>query len=366
LERYYRKAAELGVNFVRYSPSEPPSVIIGKRIEVRVHDLTADHELHIPADLVVLSQTLAPNPDNHRLSEALKLSLGQDGFFLEAHPKMRPVEFATDGIFLAGTAQGPKGFMESMTQGLAAASRALIPLMKGKVVQEPTTANVDQDLCTGCARCVMVCPYNAIEMTGSEGGILAEVNQLMCKGCGKCAVACPVRAISIFNFTTDQMLVQIDEALAEVKEGEVRGIAMLCNWCAYAGADNAGVSRYQYPPNLIPIRIMCTGRVDPFYILYALLKGADGVLIGGCHPGDCHYMSGNTMMEGSVRNLREMIAEYGFDPSRVRVEWCSASEGKRFAQIIKDFTEQMVRLGPNPNRIKGDEAIPVFVGKGVA
>ncbi len=344
-EKHYTRARDLGINFVRYDPDQPPIVDTAGGLEVKVRDIVTYDNLMITPDLVVLSTALVPGDDNHRLSEMLKVPLGENGFFLEAHPKLRPVDFSTDGVYVAGTAHGPKNISESVSQGMAAASRAMIPMIKGSVLQEPTTAFVDSEMCTGCARCVEACPYGAMGMKVSEFKVLAEVNQLQCKGCGKCAVACPSRAISIFNFTNDQIIAQIDEALREMEDREVRGIAFLCNWCAYAGADNAGVSRFQYPPNILPIRVMCSGRVDPFYILYALLEGADGVLIGGCHPGDCHYGSGNDQMKHRTERLRAMVKDHGIDPDRIRIEWISAAEGRRFAEVMKDFVEDLERLG---------------------
>ncbi|MDD1773252.1 MAG: hydrogenase iron-sulfur subunit, partial [Methanomassiliicoccales archaeon] len=365
LEKYYKAAGELGVKFVRYSEEELPKVDSLGGLSVKVHDLASDDDLLIRTDLVVLATPLLPNEDNKTLSEMLKVPLSEDGFFLEAHPKLRPVDFSVDGVFVAGTAQSPKGIAESIKQGFATGSRVLVPLMKGKIVCEPIVAAVDQTLCTGCARCIEACPYAAMGMSISEGRLLAEVNQLLCKGCGACSTACPCRAVSISNFSSNQITAQIDEALAEVPDGETRSIAFLCNWCAYAGADNAGVNRYQYPPEIIPIRVMCTGRVDPFHVLYALLKGADGVLIGGCHPGDCHYVIGNQLMKVKIDSLIEMIKDYGFEPERVRVEWVSAAEGRRFADIMKTFAEDIRRLGPNPTRAHPASSSEIEDEKGV-
>jgi coenzyme F420-reducing hydrogenase delta subunit len=137
---------------------------------------------------------------------------------------------------------------------------------------------------------------------------------------------------------------------------EPRILAFACNWCSYAGADLAGVSRIQYPPNMRIIRVMCSGRVDPVFILDALSKGVDGVLVLGCHPGDCHYISGNLMAERKMRWTKELIEKAGVDPSRLRLEWISASEGERFANTAKEFTEQMKKLGP----IKKEEKEKLF------
>ncbi len=131
---------------------------------------------------------------------------------------------------------------------------------------------------------------------------------------------------------------------------EPRIVAFLCNWCAYTGADLAGTSRLQYPPNVRTIRVMCTGGVDPIYVIKALLEGADGVLIGGCHPGDCHYQSGNLKARRRVAILSSILEQLGLDPDRVWLRWISASEGKRFADTIEEMVQALKEKGPNPMR----------------
>jgi coenzyme F420-reducing hydrogenase delta subunit len=134
--------------------------------------------------------------------------------------------------------------------------------------------------------------------------------------------------------------------MSEKSRFEPRILAFACNWCSYAGADLAGVSRMQYPPNMRIIRVMCSGRVDPVFILDALSKGADGVMVLGCHPGDCHYISGNLMAERKMRWVADILKCADMDPRRLKLEWISASEGERFANTVKDFTEQIRNLGP--------------------
>lgn len=127
---------------------------------------------------------------------------------------------------------------------------------------------------------------------------------------------------------------------------EPRIVAFLCNWCTYTGADLAGTARIKYSPNLRSIRVMCSGRVDPVFVMAALAEGADGVLIGGCHPGDCHYQEGNYKALRRYLLLRHLLPEYGIEPERIRLEWVSASEGERFARVVNEFTEQIRTLGP--------------------
>jgi F420-non-reducing hydrogenase iron-sulfur subunit len=134
----------------------------------------------------------------------------------------------------------------------------------------------------------------------------------------------------------------------DMSEFEPNIIGFLCNWCSYAGADLAGTSRIKYPANVKTIRVMCSGRVDPVYVLEALKKGADGVLIAGCHPGDCHYQSGNYKANRRIQLLKNMIQELGIEPERVRFAYISASEGKEYAELITEMTEDIKKLGPNP------------------
>jgi F420-non-reducing hydrogenase iron-sulfur subunit len=132
------------------------------------------------------------------------------------------------------------------------------------------------------------------------------------------------------------------------KEFEPNILGFLCNWCSYAGADLAGTSRMKYPTNLKSIRVMCSGRVDPAFVLDAFKKGIDGVLIAGCHPGDCHYQSGNYKTNRRVKLLKKLLEELGIDPKRLRFEYVSASEGQKFATVVTEFVAEMKKLGPNP------------------
>ena len=131
-------------------------------------------------------------------------------------------------------------------------------------------------------------------------------------------------------------------------EWEPKIIAFLCNWCSYAGADLAGTSRLQYPPYIRIIRVPCSGRINPIYIINALMDGADGVMVSGCHPGDCHYLAGNLYARRRFTVLKKMLTTVGIEPDRVQFTWVSASEGNRFADVVREVTENIVKLGPNP------------------
>ena len=127
---------------------------------------------------------------------------------------------------------------------------------------------------------------------------------------------------------------------------EPRIVAFFCNWCTYTAADLAGVSRMQYAHNIRIIRVMCSGRVDPQFILEAFVRGADGVLVGGCHPGDCHYIEGNYLARRKIYLVKELLEFVGVEPERFRMSWVSAAEGAKYAQVVKDFVEDLRPLGP--------------------
>ena len=130
------------------------------------------------------------------------------------------------------------------------------------------------------------------------------------------------------------------------EEFEPKIVAFLCKWCSSAGSDLAGVSRMEYPPNVVPITVMCSGSISPLYILSAFNKGADGILVSGCHPGDCHYIKGNLYARRRIALVKELLEFIGFEPKRFQMSWVSAAEGSKYTQIIKDFVSQLKPLGP--------------------
>lgn len=211
-EEQYEKARGNFVQFIRYDAENPPEVCTRPDcgLSVKVHDILVNATLELDADLVVLSTPLVQWEDAKELSKLLKVPLGADGFFFEAHVKLRPVDFATDGIFVCGTAHSPKTIAESIAQAYAAASRAGIPMALGRVRTEAINAFVDEDLCTSCGTCVKLCPYNAIRK--DDQGI-ARVNDVLCKGCGVCAASCPEKAINMRHFSDAQVLAEATAAL---------------------------------------------------------------------------------------------------------------------------------------------------------
>jgi heterodisulfide reductase subunit A len=343
-EMYYWKARE-NINYIRFNDYPTVDIANGK-LNVNVKDILTQTDLTIETDKLVLSTPLIPY-DTQKLGEMIKCARDQNGFFLEAHVKLRPVDFATDGIYLAGTCHSPKGIAESISQGRGAAAHALIPLISGEVENEPLVSVVNPALCIACQKCEEVCNFGAIGVNFDKAVLVSESNPLLCKGCGDCAAACPAGAITMSHFADEQITPMIQEAVkGEFVDERPRIVAFLCNWCSYAGADTCGVSRFQYPTNIRPIRVMCTGRIPKHFILQAFLEGADGVFVGGCHIGDCHYLEGNYDMLRRYNEIHEILEKVGINPDRYRLEWVSASEGKRFSEVVTEFVNKIKTLGP--------------------
>jgi heterodisulfide reductase subunit A len=219
-EEHYNEAARLGVIFLRYDPSDPPKVYEnGHDLFVEVDEAFIEQAVKIKADYVVLNAATHPNPDNAELAKMLKVPLTKEGFFLEAHMKLRPVDFATDGIFLCGLAHSPRLIGESVSQALAAAARVNTVLSKDFIEAEGVVSVVDEEKCIACGRCEDICEYKAPRIEEVSPGVFkSRINEALCKGCGSCAVACCSRAIRAKNFKTEQILTMIEACLSKELE----------------------------------------------------------------------------------------------------------------------------------------------------
>jgi heterodisulfide reductase subunit A len=332
-EDLYKRARKEGVVFIRGLPAEI-------REDKRNHNLwligenTLKSEIYkTNSDMVILSIGLEARKDSETIQRLLTLSRNQDGFFLEAHPKLRPVDAATGGIFFAGCAESPKDIKDSVTQASAAAARAGILMAKGKVTVEAITPIPFPDKCKACGLCVKVCPYNALTLDKNKKEI--TVIQAACGGCGTCAAECTFGALTQNHFTDEQIIAQID-AITE-HHADRKTVAFCCNWCSYAAADFAGVSRMQYPAHARIIRTMCSGRVSIRFIERALARGAAAVLVSGCHIGDCHYINANLQTQKRVDRMWKKMEQNGLDKERLQLLWASAAEGEKFASKIREM-----------------------------
>lgn len=336
-EALYLRAREAGVRFIRSRPSEVQEDPKSKNLKIFAEDLTENRFISPEFDLTVLSIGADPPQQN---VIPLPLVRGPEGFLMEAHPKLKPVDTTSRGVFIAGGVESPKDIKESVTQASAAAIRAAQLMAQNEVRIEPIFADVDQSRCTGCTTCVSRCPYGAISVE-QKNVTPAKVNRALCEGCGSCAADCPVDCIQMKHFTDEQIIAQIQTALRKNPEKKV--IIFACTFCSYGGADLAGVSRMQYPVNNRIIRTMCSGRVDPDFVYEAFNLGAGAVLLTGCHPQDCHFISGNQFASKREKRIRSWLKKQKIHQDRFVIEWISAGEAKKFQNLMIQMSKVVTK-----------------------
>ena len=335
-EDLFQRSKGKGVKYIRGLPGDVQEDQGSHDLKLFVENTSTDHLERHHMEMVVLSQGLVPSGDMNKIQEMLALQKTSDGFYLEAHPKLQPVDSASAGIFFAGTAESPKDIKDAVTQASAASARAARLMSPGKITVEAITSRVDEDKCTSCGICARVCPYNAITVD-KKNKRPAVVIEAACAGCGTCAAECPFDAIEMNHFTDTQILSQVHAILE--KEPREKVVCFACNWCSYAGADSAGVARLNYPTNVRLIRTMCSGRVDEKFIWKAFEAGAPVVLISGCHFGDCHYIDANHWTKKRVEKIWKKMEKWGLRKERLQLEWISAAEGIRFSQVMASMEE---------------------------
>ncbi|MFX0107214.1 MAG: hydrogenase iron-sulfur subunit [Candidatus Hodarchaeota archaeon] len=341
-ELYKRASREYKVNFVRGSIGEVVQDPVRGTTIVRAEDTLLQRQMELEVDLVVLMVGMDAEPSNVTLSNQFRAPLDENGFFLEQHPKLGPSTTASKGVFLAGVAQGPKDIADTVAHAGLAASKVKTLLTSGSVITEACVPSFDVELCMGCRLCEQVCTPNAIKFNDSN---TPEISLAACRGCGACAAACPSGALDLPCLTNEQL---IDATRIAVTANPIRPaiVGYLCRWCAYSAADRAGVSRITYPPNMVPIQVPCTGRLNAETLLTAFAEGADGVAIMGCHVQDCHYRSGARYAMERTGNLRKVLKAAGIDGRRLFFGSSSASEADLFADQVNDFVNSIMKLGP--------------------
>jgi heterodisulfide reductase subunit A len=340
-EDLYKRSRETGTRYIRGIPGQIAEDPETKNLILSVEDTTTGRIEEHEVDMVVLALGVVPRGDADIVQRILTLSRTADGFFMESHPKLKPADAPSAGIFFAGCSECPKDVKDSVLQSGAAASHAQILFSEGMVKIEALTPIIKEELCKYCGICAKVCPYKAISFTPKvkKPPVVVEA---ACHGCGTCAAECPFDAIDMRHFSDAQIMAMVRSILSEKCEEKI--VVFACNWCSYAGADFAGTSRIQMSENARLIRTMCSGRIDEDFVLEAFRLGAPIVLVSGCHFADCHYIDANRWTQKRVEKLWDKLEKWGIRPERLQLEWIAASEAAKFARVMNELEEMRKKV----------------------
>jgi heterodisulfide reductase subunit A len=336
-EDLYWRDEEAGVTFIRGKVAEVyKDKKTGKLVAVAEDTLTGEMTEE-QFDMIGLATPMVPPEGLKELAEKMKVSIGEDGFITEKHPKLDPVDSLVTGIYACGCALSPKDVRDTVSDGLGASAKAALFLKSDYVTTSPEKAYVITDLCNGCKACVPVCPTNAIGMVENK----AKIDPFLCTGCGACIPVCPQEAIDFKNSTSKQVIASLRGVLADKDPGEVRVVAFVDKNVGYTGMDFLGLDRTNYPANIRIVPVPTTAILGLKHLLYAFAYGADGVLvIEGTQEIDEKFTKKRMIEMG-----RE-LAKYGIENMRVRYSYVPLPVYKKAAELFTMFTDRIKKFGP--------------------
>jgi heterodisulfide reductase subunit A2 len=338
-EDLYWRDQEAGVTFIRGKVAEVyKNVKDGKLVAVAEDTLTGE-VTEEEFDMIALATPMVPPTGLKELAEKMKVSISEDGFVTEKHPKLDPVDSLVTGIFACGCALSPKDVRDTVSDGLAASAKAALFLKSDYVTTSPEKAFVISDLCNGCNACVPTCPTNAISMQDGK----AKIDPFLCTGCGACIPVCPQEAIDFKNATTKQITASLRGVLAEKQPGEVRVVAFVDKNVGYTGMDFLGLDRTNYPENIRIVPVPTTAILGLKHLLYAFAYGADGVLvIEGTQEIDEKFT------KKKMIDMGRELARYNVESMRVRYSYVPLPVYKKAAELFTMFTDRIKKFGPFP------------------
>jgi len=341
-EEFYVTAQEHGVRFVRGRMAEV--IPHGEKLLVRAEDTLLGRPVEGTFDLVVLSTAIIPHPTSQELARKLGIQVGSDGFLLERHYKLRPVDSQREGVFVSGCALSPKDVRETTLESMATASRVATFVGKGEVSISPEVAYVILEKCDACGECIKVCPVAAIET--SSTGVL--INPISCVGCGICVPKCPRQAIELNHCTEDQLIAQIRGVCEGGKPPKI--IAFIERDIAYGSADLAGQTRESYSPNVRIIGVPSTGRIGLRHLLHAFDAGADGIIFVEDHGG----VFKEDALREHVIQLKKELGKYGVKSLRLISITTTLPEYNKILNIFETLNTRISKMGPVPDETRSE------------
>ncbi|NVM29141.1 MAG: hydrogenase iron-sulfur subunit [Candidatus Helarchaeota archaeon] len=307
--------------------------------EINLTITVAGGKLMIPFDMIVLATPMIPNKDTDKIRELLGLAKTPEGFFKESDMMLEPVSTYDVGKYLAGSCIGPRTINEAIVDGYAAAAGISRILSGNEITQFVTISDVDESICGGEGICVKTCFFHACSIDPEKK--ISVVDPTLCRGCGNCVAACPTGARDLLLFPSESIYRSID-ILSEYQPPEgPKILGIMCNGCAYPAADQVGLTGKTFPPNISIIRVPCSGRIDPRFLLYAIEKGFDGIVLGACYPENCQYIGGNYDLEKRIDLLKELLKARGMEEKRLKILFISYLESEKFVKEIEDYVQML-------------------------
>ncbi|MHA1299315.1 MAG: hydrogenase iron-sulfur subunit [Candidatus Helarchaeota archaeon] len=344
-ESIYRKARELGIDFLRGKIGEI-NINDNNQLVAQAIDTVLGKIVELKSDLIVLSTAIMPNFENIELFNLLNLELQYGGFIKEYYEKLKKIETKRKGIYVCGTASGPKTIPECIYEAHAVSLKILQEFGDGEIEKALTVTTVDEDLCNGCELCARICPFNIPIMKEVNAELKAEIDPFSCKGCGICSSICPTGAAQLQTNLRDQLIIQIKGMLRDIQESkEPIILGFVCDECGYATIDAAGILNLPYSEKVRFIRLPCIGRVSLLDIFSAFEEGASGVLLIGCAKDRCHYLKGNSKTEIEVEIAKEVLKEIGWAPERIEFYGMFHAEPQKFIFAVNEMIGRINKLG---------------------
>ncbi|MFQ6094537.1 MAG: hydrogenase iron-sulfur subunit [Candidatus Bathyarchaeia archaeon] len=348
LESEYREARREGVDFIRGRVGDVYTE--DDQVNVQVFDSILFRHIKIPCDLLVLSTALIPNDKNNGTFDMLNLGLNSMGFVRELYPKLRKVDTARRGVYLCGAISGPKSIRDSIAEAHAAALRLRQDFQEEAAGRYLAVTTIDEEKCDGCGLCERICPFKVPLIIEREEDVFkAYIDTKICRGCGTCTSVCPTGAAQLQTHLRDQTIAQIQRLLADHRSSNSPiVVGFICDECAYATADMAGMVGLTYPENIRLIRLPCAGRLSLLDILKTFEHGAQAVFLACCADERCHYLDGETKADIQIQVAKELLDSIGWNSRRIEIFHMFSAEPNKFVEAVEEMNRRVKIMGPTP------------------